>query len=151
MEGTAVAASRQWTRQGDLGLISGLALSCNGTLGTLQWEPFPYRDLSFLICELAEKGVHLPKPLWSHHPELWVLESNRGKGMRRPVESSAGFWTLGHMSNGPFCSTPASRLPPPHRRPGSPGWAHVSPVKAFMNVDSDRFSILKKGSRQGYL
>lgn len=105
VEGTAVAASRQWTRQGDLGLISGLALSCNGTLGTLQWEPFPYRDLSFLICELAEKGIHLPKPLWSHHPELWVLESNRGKGMRRPVESSAGFWTLGHMSNGPFCST----------------------------------------------
>lgn len=65
VEGTAVAASRQWTRQADLGLISGLALSCNGTLGTLQWEPFPYRDLSFLVWELAEKQVNLPKSLLS--------------------------------------------------------------------------------------
>ena len=104
LEGTAMAASRQWTRQADSGLISGLPLSCNGTLGTLQWEPFPYWDLSFLVCELAQKGVNLPKSLFSHQPELWVLESNRGKGMRRPMESSAGFWTLGHMSIGPFCS-----------------------------------------------
>ena len=79
-------------------LLLALPLSCHGTMGgtlPLSGPQFPHE---------AEKGVNLTKSLSSHQPEPWILESNREKGTRRPVESLEGFWISRHMSVGPLCS-----------------------------------------------
>lgn len=97
-------SSGQWARESPerLGPASGF-----GSL--LLWDPgrkpFPHQGLGFHIRESAEKGITITKSLASYQPEPCILESNRGEGIRRPLESSAGFLISRHMSVGQFCSS----------------------------------------------
>lgn len=71
---------------------------------TMRGNLSPIRASSFLICEMTEKSISLTKSLSSHQPEPWILDSNRGMGIRKPLESSASFLISRHMSVGQFRS-----------------------------------------------
>lgn len=94
-------SSERWAKPGVLGLTFGLVALL---LQDHQRKLVLCHGLSSIICKGQREVSMSPKFLSSHHPEPCILEYNRGKGTRKPLESSGSFLISRYISVGQFCS-----------------------------------------------